>query len=259
MKKYFLVMLSTLIVLFLSSCKKVDESPKELIPQEKQNGLCYMYTSTLNPACSWGEDQLSRQSRQNGYLFVGIHSPNQKDPMEVPEALFNSFIEDRPNPKPYYYPLYIVGDKDCSNCTVMFNMDDILSRTCNIAMAARDTIINNKMTVTIKTKNLTQLEDVDYYMGVYVLEDNLVYPQNSDSGLISNFSHNCVLRKTSSGNVYYGEKVFTGGDINKVYDKEFTIDVTGCNPKYTYALVVIYKEGVESTPKYLYENAFWTR
>lgn len=48
-------------------------------------------------------------------------------------------------------------------------------------------------------------------------------------------------------------------DVNKVYDKEFTIDVTGCNPKYTYALVVIYKEGVESTPKYLYENAFWTR
>ena len=66
MKKYFLVMLSTLIVLVFSSCKKEQESPKELIPQEKQNGLCYMYTSTLNPACSWGEDQLSRQSRQNG-------------------------------------------------------------------------------------------------------------------------------------------------------------------------------------------------
>ncbi|MDD3281295.1 MAG: Omp28-related outer membrane protein [Bacteroidales bacterium] len=259
MKKYFLVMLSTLMVLVFNSCNK-EELQKELKPQEKQNGLCYMYTSTLNPACSWGEEQLSGQAKDvRGYISVGIHSPNQSDPMEISEALFNSFIEDRPTPTPYGYPSYIVGDKSCSNCHVPVSMDNIMSRTCNIAMAARDTIINKKMTVTVKTKNLTQLENVDYYMVVYVLEDNLVYPQNSETGIISNFVHDCVLRKTSSGNIYYGEKVFTGGAANKEFNKEFTIDVTGCNPNFTYALVVIYKKGNESTPKYLFENAFWTR
>jgi hypothetical protein len=89
-------------------------------------------------------------------------------------------------------------------------------------------VSGTKLTVETKTKFFAAANG-EYYLSVYILENNIVAKQTDDSptGYNLNFVHNYVLRDAMSAN-YYGESIASGAiAINKEISKTYTKTIPG--------------------------------
>lgn len=115
------------------------------------------------------------------------------------------------------------------------------------------TISSGKIKVDAKTKFFAAATG-DYYLALYVLEDNIIAAQTTDTGTISNFKHNYVLRVAMTPT--FGENIVTGSAasgaiINKSYEWPISTSWKSAN---LYVVSVIWKK--ELSGKYTYVNAY---
>ena len=248
------------IAIALTSCKKdPSDDPKttpydDLNPQKQSWGLCIDYTGNWCTYCGqWGDAAL--HNAVNVGNTVGVAVKISPDPQAVPEALYNSFLSDRPLNGGA--PTLAAGDVTDADNNAASYCAQLVARPCTIGIDARQEVKDGKLSVYVKTKNYEAIPNIsDYYMVAYLLEDGLHYPQQGSSS--SDPVHDFVLRQTSSGNVYYGEQLMTDGAVDAEFTHTFTFDVNAYNANNCYAAIVIYKKTTGSV-SHSYVNSHWTR
>ena len=229
-----------------------EEGPYDnLSPQNQSWALCLYYTYNTCYYCGqWGHSAL--ESAVNVGNTVGVAIKISPDPEAIPTQLYWSFHDDRPlnGGAPTLY----AGDL-CKDNSAASYCRQLVNRTCSIGIDAQQEIEGNTLSLHVKTKNFTNINASDYYIVAYLLEDDLHYSQYGSSSNL----HNFVLRRASSGAVYYGEQLMTDGSVDAEFTKTFSFDVSQYNKDNCYAAVVIYKKGGSGLPEYKFENCFWTR
>ena len=258
MKRALLILAA--IAIALTSCKKdPQEDPQtspydNLNPQKQSWGFCIDYTGSWCYYCGqWGDAAL--HNAVNVGNTVGMAVKVSPDPQAVPEALYNSFTSDRPLNGGT--PTLAAGDVTDADNSAASYCAQLVSRPCTIGIDARHEVKDGKLSVYVKTKNFEAIPNIsDYYMVAYLLEDGLHYEQQGSSS--SDPVHDFVLRKASSGNVYYGEQLMTDGATNAEFTHTFTFDVNGYNANNCYAAIVIYKKTTGAVT-YSYVNSHWTK
>ena len=258
MKKVFFVLFAIAIV--MSSCKKdpqeeVVPTPYDnLNPAEQTWAFCIDYTGSWCYYCGqWGNASLD--AAVNVGKTVGIAVKVSPDPQAGPTALYNSFVSDRPLNGGT--PTLAVGDVTDADNNAANYCRQLLNQPCAIGIDASQEVKDGKLSLYVKTKNFETISNIsDYYMVAYLIEDGLHYEQTGSTS--SDPVHNFVLRKASSGDVYYGEQLMTDGAANAEFTHTFTFDVSGYNANNCYAAVVIYKKTTNAV-KFSYVNSHWTR
>ncbi len=85
----------------------------------------------------------------------------------------------------------------------------------------------------------------DYYIAIYILEDNLKYPQNGhaeDGGYDTSFVHQHVLRGSATGDMFGQQFVFGSGFPGLMYTKIYNVPKeTAWKSEDIYALGVVWK------------------
>lgn len=261
-----LSLLLLMIVVVIAACDKKPEPTPEPIPettpfdnlnpQQKNWAIVYNYTASWCHYCGeWGVATL-RECVDNGNC-VGLALKASGDPQAIPDGLYQSFLSDRTNNGSV--PSFSVGDNVDVNSSAPNYCPSLQNRPCYLGLDVAQEIKDGKLYVYVKTKNFESLLNIqDYYMVAYLMEDGLHYEQTGSSD--PDPVHNFVLRKASSGDVYYGEQLFTDGENGAELNHTFTFNL---EPNYVasncYAAVVIYKKKASGTPQYSYVNSRWTR
>ncbi|MBO4645701.1 MAG: Omp28-related outer membrane protein [Bacteroidales bacterium] len=258
MKKMILIMLA--ISVGMVSCKKETQEEEHttpydnLAPQKQSWGFCIDYTGSWCYYCGqWGNAALD--NAVNVGNTVGMAVKVSPDPEAVATDLYNSFIADRPLNGGT--PTLAAGDVTDADYNAASYCQQLVEKPCMIGIDARQEINNGQLSVYVKTKNFAAIPDIsDYFIVAYLLEDGLHYEQTGSSS--SDPVHNFVLRKASSGSVYYGESLMTDGAQDAEFTHTFSFDVTPYNASNCYAAIVIYKKS-NGVVKHSYVNSFWTR
>lgn len=97
----------------------------------------------------------------------------------------------------------------------------------NAGVALDKTISGSTMTVRTKCKFFTDFPaGTDYRLAVYVVEDNIVAEQKTQTGSVTNYIHRNLLRAGNTAS-YKGEAINSKGAIalNQEFDKDFQISL----------------------------------
>ena len=259
MKKLFIVLAAISMVLFACKKEKIEKDEPaptpydNLSPKQQTWALCIDYTGSWCQYCGmWGEDAL--RAAVNVGRTVGMAVKLSPDPQAIPAALLSSFENDRPVSGA---PTFCVGDMVDVNNQAAYYCGQLIQQPCSIGIDASQEISNGTLSVYVKTKNFETISNIsDYYMVAYLLEDGLHYPQTGSSS--PDPVHDFVLRKASSGDIYYGQQLMKDGAANAEFTHTFTFNVSSYNANNCYAAVVLYKK-TNSAIQYKYVNSIWTR
>jgi hypothetical protein len=215
------ILLACLVFCFLSSNLRAQEVP------EVQKTMITKITATWCPNCgSWGWDffeEIIDGSTLQKAVFVGAHHSGTLD-SDAGEAFSSNFNAP-------YQPYFYAGNQDLG--VNSGNVSDKVTETRNlinnnannspVANVGLDaTLAGNTLTLTTKTL-FFQATEGEYYLGLYILENNVIAAQASNSDMAS---HPFVLR-TSITNDIFGPEV-ANGSINagtEVTDQSVTYEL----------------------------------
>ncbi len=210
MNKRLLSLALSLAFFTLSYAQEVPEVQKTLLTK---------VTATWCPNCgTWGwtffEDIIMDNSEKA--VFVGAHHGGNLESDEG-VAFSNNFMAP-------YQPYFYAGNQDVEaspgNASAkrqevkdLVDANFLLSPMANVGFEA--SILDNVLTINAKTKFFQEASG-SYYLGVYILEHNVISNQASNSSMAM---HPYVLRASFTPGELFGNEL-VNGDI--VADTEFT-------------------------------------
>lgn len=253
MKKFSLIFLSSLIILFACN-KKDDEEPTEtLVPTKTQWGFALNYTATwCGPCGAWGAPLIHEFEEAGNVVAITAHSTG--DPMYI-AALYNSFENIRTSGGGI--PSFWVGD---IKTTAVGSMENLLAQTAIAGIALNSTMGSGTMTVKTKSEFFEDSPG-DYYLVVLILESGIDgsgsagdYAQNGTAAPAT-YKHDFVLRASSGNNNVYGEVIATDPAKGETISKDFTITIDPSWDNEVYAVAILWKKDSSSIPKYKFINA----
>ncbi len=241
--------LSILFIAFLFTCNKID------IPLKKQNNTCGIDTDTTHIRKILVADYTGHKcvncpqaaeilhEIKNKYcdhvIPIAIHVSNFASPSNEPfdndyrtlagtelddffkvsnQGLPNGLI-NRKNYGTNSSPSYIVS-KD--NWETKVNLIFNIPPDVDISIQSSYDENTNKVTATISAEFLY---DIDYKLniGLYVTEDSIISAQMSLHGIIENYIHRHMLRKSISG--AFGENFVSNASEGDIINKSYTFHV----------------------------------
>lgn len=215
------IILAFLCLLCASSLLQAQEVP------EVQKTMITKITATWCPNCgSWGWDFFEGVIEDNGLdkaVYVGAHHSGTLD-SDAGEAFSNNFNAP-------YQPYFYAGNQDIGvssgnvaakrmETQELINQNADNSPVANVGFEA--TLAGNSLTVATKTK-FFQAADGDYYLGLYILEHNVIAAQTSNSNMAS---HAYVLRTAITDDIF-GPQIASGmiSAGTEVTDQAFTYEL----------------------------------
>ena len=260
MKKLFYLFILT--GLLFTACKKDDTSEDEqqedqyasLEPTQEQRGFAINYTAAwCSPCGNWGAP-LIHDYANDAPTGAVICAHASGDPMHN-QALYASFKSDRTTGGGI--PAFWVGDVKTHQSSAM---NYLLNQASPCGIDYKYEVKDGKMTVDVKVKFFEQAQG-DYFLSVLVLEDGIQggtsapqdYQQHGTND--SNYTHDFVLRASSTGNIAYGESMVSDPAKDYEFTKTYTIDVDASwNDVYPVCIVWRF-DGAGDAPHYKYVNS----
>jgi hypothetical protein len=125
-----------------------------------------------------------------------------------------------------------------------------------VGVALEANLEGDKLTVKAAAKFFEAVSG-DYYMGAYVVENNVMGPQSGPIGASGNVAHHYVMRGSMTNNAF-GESIINGdAAVGKQIEKTFTVDIPATYNKanLSYGVIVWTKTGT----KYAFVNSATTQ
>lgn len=238
-----IVLLSLSLFILFASCSKDDDEINEngeLVPIQQQWGFALNYTATwCGPCGDWGAPLIHDFADAGNVVAITAHS--SQDPMHN-STLYSAFSSDRPVGGGI--PSFYIGD---IKSTSMSDMDALLNQTPKAAIAFKYSVEGTTMTIDTRTTFYSTQTGI-FNLEVLLLESGIDgsatagdYEQNGVANPES-YTHDFVLRASSSGNSVYGEKISTDPTKNDVVDKQFTIEVKPEWNQQVYPVAILWKK-----------------
>ncbi|MFK7807888.1 MAG: Omp28-related outer membrane protein, partial [Saprospiraceae bacterium] len=195
---------------------------------EVQNSLISKITATWCPPCGgWGWDFFHELEDDNSdkALVIAVHHSNSQLETPTSSALTDNFNTNS-------QPRFIFNNQDQGalpsnsadkriDIQNMVNTNNASSPVVNTGLQAFHDMDNN--TITVKTKSkFFQEADGEYYLGVYVIEDDVEAPQAPSNNITM---HSNVLR-TGLSTDHFGVALASGTiAVDTETELEFSIDI----------------------------------
>lgn len=249
------------VVLFvLLACAAEEQEVIETRNYFKQNVLVLNYTAASCYNCgSWGAPLIHDLEQSNDVIAICVHSLS--DPMYSSSML--SFKSQRETGGEI--PVFWVGDIKTTDEESTRNAVNLIKT--NLAVAELELsyfITDTNMYVHVQSTFGFKHKGI-YNLSVFLLEDGIDGSSSTgfyrQSGTLhsypnNDFTHDYVLRSSSTGNEAYGEMIVENPGKNQVVTKSFSFDIKN-NPKENiYPIAVLWKYDPESDkPLYKFVNA----
>lgn len=195
-------------------------------------GYCTMMATALEKAKSLFPDRI---------VEVDIHHPlmGTDDPM-IPSNIgdFDGYFPQVWKGIPYTtFDLTQYFQAAVSTSEVLGKVKPLAQKIADAGISASSSVSGSTVTVDV---NVTAVTPNTYYLGVMLLENGIVYRQNSGS---NNYVHNHVLRETASSSIF-GDSLESMTE-NQQVSKQYTIQLKNnyVANNCTIVCFVLYKDG----------------
>ena len=249
-----------ILLFLLSACSETDQEVVEIRNYFKQKVLVINYTAASCYNCgSWGAPLIHDLEQSNDVVAICVHSLS--DPMYSSSML--SFKSDRETGGEI--PVFWVGDIKTTDEESTRKAVNLVKTNLAVAELEISYIIANTV-MYVKVQSTFGFEHKGIYnLSVFLLEDGIdgsshtgFYRQAGTLQSYPNddFTHDYVLRSSSTGNEAYGDMIVENPGKNQVITKGFSFDIKN-NPKENiYPIAVLWKYKPESDkPYYKFVNA----
>lgn len=244
----------------LLACSEDDMEVNEPRNYFKQQVLVINYTAASCYNCgSWGAPLIHDLVESENIIAICVHSLS--DPMY--SSIMTSFKSDRETGGEI--PVFWVGDIITTDEKSTKSAVNLVKSNLAVAeLEISHDIIDTIMQVNIKSTFAFE-HNGTYYLSVYLLEDGI--DGSSNSGFYrqagtwhsypnDDFTHDYVLRRSSTGTEAYGEMIIQNPGKEQVIYKEYDIEINGHPGENIYPVAILWKYDPESDkPHYKFVNA----
>ena len=247
-------------LLLVFGCTKEQPEPTEIIDFPDQWVLIVNYTAASCYHCgAWGAPMLHDMYEQDKIVVISVHSLS--DPMYTPLLL--SFKEDRISGGEL--PVFWVGDVMCTDEeNTRKTVSGLRTKQPAAGLEMDYSKTDTSFLVTIKT-NFVVASEGSFYLNVYLLEDGIDGSYNSgfyrqlgtlQSYPDDDYTHDFVLRNTTTGNEAYGDKIVKNPQKDEEFINVFEISFSGYPAENVYPVAVLWEYNpISSEPNFKFINA----
>lgn len=242
------------------ACSEKDQEVMESRNYFKQSVLVINYTAASCYNCgSWGALLIHDLEESDDVVTICVHSLS--DPMYSP--IMTSIKSQRETGGEI--PAFWVGDIKTIDEKSTRSAVNLLKT--NLAVAEIDisyNIIDTIMHVSVQSTFAFEHKGT-YYLSVFLLEDGIDGSYNSglyrQIGTLhsypnDDFTHDYVLRSSSTGNEAYGEMIIQNQGKDHVIFKEYDFDISSYPRENIYPVAILWEYNPDSDkPHYIFVNA----
>lgn len=249
-----------LLLFSLFACSKKDQEVEESIDFFSQWALVINYTAASCYNCgAWGAPLVHDLEKLDNVVAICAHSLS--DPMYTPIML--SFKKDRESGGEI--PVFWVGDvKTLDEENTRNVVNSMKTKHPAAGLEISQSIIDTIMNVSVKTTFSFARKGV-FYLSVFLLEDGIdgsystgFYRQIGTLHSYPNddFTHDFVLRCSSTGSEAYGEKIIEQPAKDQVILSEYAFSIKAYSKENVYPVAVLWEYKQEGAkPHYKFINA----
>ncbi|MBI1308100.1 MAG: Omp28-related outer membrane protein [Bacteroidetes bacterium] len=245
-----------------NNTENTDNTPAPIVVSETNMSIINKMTATwCGPCGAWGWTLFEEiiAATENDAVEMGTYGDKNSNyynatsqafkTAQAPSAGWPAFCVNGYNKTEYASNGGIYTTTTKTN--VLTEVSRFKAAECVVSAGYRDTIIDGKIKIDVKTKFFKDGEEAyNYYVGAYVIEDKVVGYQNS---IGNNASHHHVLRSSMTGDNVWGVAVGNGKAAGSEFDTSFemAVDPSWNTENLEYAVIIWKNIG----PKYMFVNA----
>ncbi len=249
-----------LLLLLVYACSKKDQEVVESIDFFGQWALVINYTAASCYNCgAWGAPLVHDLEESDNVVAICVHSLS--DPMYTPIML--SFKKDRESGGEI--PVFWVGDvKTLDEENTRNVVNSMKTKHPAAGLEISHSILDTTMHVSVKSTFSVAGTGV-FYLSVFLLEDGIdgsystgFYRQIGTLHSYPNddFTHDFVLRCSSTGSEAYGEKIIEQPAKDQVILNEYAFSIKAYSKENVYPVAVLWEYNQEGAkPHYKFINA----
>lgn len=229
----FYLLINIFLTLSLVSCYESKDVPEEGLvePSEfTQKLLIEDYTGAWCVNCTGAGHAIELAASQNNqFIPLAIHfgTSSLEDPMN---NIFSTNLVNQYNPNQAFPQVNLNRNETIwTNDYLTSTLEKKLNRYAPVGLAINSTINDDTINTTIKVGFVEETTSIDNYkLIVYLLEDQLIYPQHNGSlpdlpEIIEDYEHNNVLQYAFTS--IFGDVLPNQITEDHRYSKEFSASI----------------------------------